>query len=159
MVVTGAAGWFVLTVVASRDARRSAVAALLETTARPVTFVSGSGSRTTRTSAGCVGSEDACFGPHAIASVPASAARIAHARELRGIYGNGCTQIASVVPLTPTMAAGVSRRIESGASLAIRPDTYAATPRMNFTTSPRLPLPGAYTKRSSRTSLAGPRES
>ena len=33
------------------------------------------------------------------------------------------TRSASVVPRTPTIAAGVSRRMESGASLAIRPDT------------------------------------
>src|SRR6185295_7080210 len=55
------------------------------------------------------------------------------------------TLIATVVPRTPTMPDGASRRIESGASLAIRPDTYTATPRMNFSTMPRPPSPGAYT--------------
>ena len=35
----------------------------------------------------------------------------------------GTTRIASVVPLTPMIAAGVSRRMESGASFAIRPET------------------------------------
>ena len=39
------------------------------------------------------------------------------------LRGYGSTRTATVVPRTPTMAEGVSRRIESGASLAIRPET------------------------------------
>ena len=42
------------------------------------------------------------------------------------------------------MASGVSRRMESGESLAIRPDTYAATPRTTLSTNPSWPSAGAY---------------
>lgn len=35
----------------------------------------------------------------------------------------GSTLMARLVPLTPTIAAGVSRRTESGESFAIRPET------------------------------------
>ena len=49
----------------------------------------------------------------------------------------------TVVPRTPTIAAGVSRRTASGASLAILPETYAATPRTTFRTTPSRPSAGA----------------
>src|SRR5439155_24712919 len=55
----------------------------------------------------------------------------------------GWTWIARLVPRTPTMAAGVSRRMESGASLAMRPETYAAAPCTNLSTKPRAPSAGA----------------
>ncbi len=56
---------------------------------------------------------------------------------------SGTTRSASVVPRTPTIAAGVSRCTESGESLAIRPDTYAATPRTTRRTNPSCPSAGA----------------
>ena len=68
------------------------------------------------------------------------------------------TRSASVVPRTPITAAGVSRRMASGESLAIRPETYAMTPRTTFSTRPNRPSAGAYTNSSTRTSLLGPSE-
>ena len=62
----------------------------------------------------------------------------------RWSLGHWSTRIATVVPRTPTMADGVSRRMESGASFAMRPDTYAATPRANFSTIAKPPSPGLY---------------
>jgi hypothetical protein len=44
-------------------------------------------------------------------------------REWSRSVHSGTTRSASVVPRTPTTAAGVSRRIESGESLAMRPET------------------------------------
>src|SRR5262245_18509202 len=51
-------------------------------------------------------------------------------------------RIATCVPRTPTMDVGVSMRIVLGCSLAIRPVTNAATPRMILTTSANCPSAG-----------------
>ena len=76
----------------------------------------------------------------------------------RAVVHSGTTRSASVVPRTPTIAAGVSRRMESGESLAIRPETYAMTPRTTLSTNPMRPSAGAYDEPIHRTSLPGPSE-
>ena len=63
--------------------------------------------------------------------------------------------MATVVPRTPTIAPGVSRRIESGASLAILPETYTAMPRTKLRTRPSRPSAGVKRKLLRRTSLPG----
>ena len=140
-----------MTRVAARGADRFANPNSLVTRARPVVPVSGSGSNTINV--GGVGRVGCAIrlGLHPAASrtttiVTRNADDLAvDMHGLRSEYDYGSTRTATVVPRTPTIAAGVSRRMESGASFAMRPDTYAATPRTNFRTIPIPPSPGAYT--------------
>ena len=127
-------------VVDSRAAASSTPPAGFETTARPTAPSPGSGSRTTRLWPGTGGGSNTL---RSAARSTATAEQRDQDRERSCLRHQGVTRSARVVPRTPMTAAGVSRRMESGASLAIRPETYAMTPRTMLSTNPRRPSAGA----------------
>ena len=111
------------------------------------------GSRDRRTANGAVGligeQNDEVAALRGGAHAPRPAAGGQNGGERRHHHRDGAsadhsvTRTASDVPRTPTTAAGVSRRIASGESFAIRPDTYAITPRTTLSTSPIRASAGA----------------
>ena len=133
-----------MTRVASRAAARSADPDSLETRARPVVPFPGPAAARSTPAPGRAGVARYVSDRRRSASAAASVARSAAMRPCARHYGS--TRMARVVPRTPTIAAGVSRRMESGASFAIRPETYAATPRTNLQHHPEAAARRARTR-------------
>ena len=118
--VTGAGGSPADTTVDSRAVSRVAEPEVFETVARPTVLLSESGSRTVSACPGRSGVRTR-RGPQA--DDQAGGDDRAQNGDRPRVVHSGVTRRARVVPRTPTMAVGVSRRMESGESLAIRPDT------------------------------------
>ena len=117
--VTGAGAWVRDTVVDSRAPARSTAAGGVRDHRAADGAVTGSGSRTTCAWPGRSGGTR--FGPQP--AISSGGQHRAQCREGTRRVHSGTTRSASVVPRTPTTAAGVSRRMESGESLAMRPET------------------------------------
>ena len=137
-----------MTRVAARGADRSTAPNSLETRARPVVPLSGSGSNTINVGGGGRGGCAMRLGPHPAARTTAIVTRSADGRRARHAW-HFVRSLTTArrgprrsSPRTPTIAAGVSRRMESGASFAMRPETYTATPRTKLSTIPKPAFAG-----------------